>query len=201
MGRIFAQIKLKVHGLKRNLRLAPPADPGLERAILRTEGNPIYRGHYGPRWIWHWIRATGPRSRILTGARMPQVIHGQSFACGRLCRRVGQEVLSGRRHSFTLGPVEWPRCTGFLGHSLSSTKCRTTELDRNPARQAAAISGSRTRKWDCDQSSIQSSGCPIGAIGTFTAINVGPGTASQFISSDRQYGLSVAPVSTGKQII
>jgi hypothetical protein len=178
---------------QKELELAPPADPGLERAILRTEGNPIYRG----------ITAQDG-----FGIGFGQLVPGAGFSLGPRYRRsfmdnhlhVAAFVDASAKKFYLAGATA---SLSGLWNGLGALDSWVTHSDFPQMPYYGA--GPESRKTGRSDFRIENTEVglrpaihpikrlSIGAIGTFTAINVGPGTASQFISSDRQYGPSVAP--------
>src|ERR1051325_3378778 len=75
----------------------------------------------------------------------------------------------------------------------TSPRCLTTAAARIHGRPGAAITGSRAQTWKGAQAFGRTADSAAGAIGSYLAVNVGPGQSTRYISSEQQFGPGVAP--------
>jgi hypothetical protein len=172
--------------------LAPPEDPKLERTIIDTQENTVYR--------------------LLTstegfGIGFGQMVPGAGFSGGpRYVRtllddhlRVGVSFHASTKKYYLAR--FYASAQGLNGHALAdldSTHSDYPEMPYygpGPESRKTGRSDYRLEKTTVGLRPAFSPfhGLRIGAIGSFMAINVGRGTASQYISTDEQYGPYVTP--------
>jgi hypothetical protein len=172
--------------------LEPPEEPGLEEVIVRAQGNLIYR--------------------LLTstdgfGIGLGQMVPGAGFSAGPRYQRTllndhlhFAAIAKGSTKKYYLGRLA-ANAVGLNGHALLDFA--TTHYDYpqmpyyGPGPESRKTGRSDYRlentKVEIRPAFSPVKGLRIGALGSFMAINVGRGTASQFISTDQQYGPSAAP--------
>ncbi len=173
--------------------LSPPQDPALERAISGIEGS----------WAYRLLTSTEG-----LGIGFGEMVPGAGFSAGP---RYTKTLLHGhlRVTSYVRGSTK-RYYTGGVQGSLSNLWKNRVGVDFSADHYDypqmpyygpgpdSHRSGRSDYRLEKTETQIRPTlrplrGLSLGALGGFQAINVGPGTASEYISSDRQYGPDQAP--------
>jgi outer membrane protein assembly factor BamA len=178
---------------KKAQKLATPEDPHLEKLVERAEASIAY----------HLLTAEEG-----FGVGFGQLVSGAGFSTGPRYRktlwdgrvRLGAS-LYGSLKQYYKGQFT-ASVSGFLkGHALINFAASHSDFPQMPYYGPGPDSRKTGRSnYRIENTSVEvrptlklAKGLTAGAIGSFMAINVGPGIADSYISTDRQFGPAVTP--------
>ena len=175
------------------LELTPPDDPRLQRIIVRAEESKPYQ-----------LLTTGDGFGVGFG----QLVPGAGFSVGPIYRRkfwdgrvqVGGSLF-GSMKEYYMGRAYATVSGFFKGRGLVDFSASHSDFTQMPYYGPGPDSRKTGRSdYRLERTNVEvrptmrlARNLTAGAIGSFMAINVGPGTSSTYISTDQQYGPQVTP--------
>jgi hypothetical protein len=178
---------------KKEQKLSSPRDPGLERAIGGIQGSWAYRFLTSTDGLGLGFGEMIPGAGFSTGPR-----YSKTLLDGRL--RLTGYLRSSTKRYYT-GGIQGSLTHLWNGHAALDFSADHFDYPQMPYYGP----GSESRKTGRSDYRLEKTetqihpalrpvkGLTLGLLGGFQAINVGPGTASEYISSDHQYTPAQAP--------
>jgi outer membrane protein assembly factor BamA len=177
---------------QREQDLEPPEEPGLEKAMVRAQDSLIYRLLTSTEGFGIGFGQMVPGAGFSAGGRYQRSLLEGHLQLGATARGSDKKYYLGRFYA---------SAQGLNGHVLLDFSATHSDYPQMPYYGPGPDSRRMGRSdYRLEDTNVELrpafspvKGLRIGALGSFKAINVGRGTASQYISADQQYGPPVAP--------